>query len=223
MMACILTWNQQLEREFSTISTAHDLIIRVIEYFTVTRTELNEDGTATEVKKSVPCKTHEFKVKREVLAGNSTYFKNTLYDKEGQPTSDEKIDIHDDEPGAIEVWLKLLHGCDVDSTIASTSLKGIWDILATAYRYEFDAKLPGAKSWFVAWYGANRGKKEEGKYFDYKDYQSLLFPCYAFDYAEGFQQATRYLSYRAQGHITEKKPEGFTEDFLRLDANIMRM
>ena len=74
-----------------------------------------------------------------------------------------------------------------------------------------------------AWYEANRIKKDEGKYFDFKDYQSLLFPCYSFDYAEGFQQATKYLAYRAVGHITEKKPDGFTADVLRLDQNIMRM
>lgn len=66
-------------------------------------------------------------------------------------------------------------------------------------------------------------KSEEGRFFDFKDYQSLLFPCHSFDYAEGFQQATRYLAYRAQGHITEKKPDGFMDDFLRLDQDIMRV
>jgi hypothetical protein len=66
-------------------------------------------------------------------------------------------------------------------------------------------------------------RKGEGKYFDFKDYQSLLFPCYSFEYAEGFQHATRYLAYRAQGHITERKPDGFKADVLRLDQIIMRM
>jgi hypothetical protein len=164
------------------------------------------------VKESVPFKVHEFKVKRETLAANSAYFKTTV---------GERVDLHDDEPGAIDVWLKILHGCDVSSTLTSaTTIKGLWDILATAYRYEFDPKLPGAKAWFREWYDANEHK--HGKTFYFEDYQSLLFPCHSFDHAEAFQQATKYLVYRATGHITEKKPEGFTDDHLRLDSNVIR-
>ena len=142
----------QLDKEYYAVTTNHDLIVRVIEYATIVTERLNEDGSTQAVKESVPSKVHEFKMKRNTLATNSDYFKNT---------AGEQIDIHKDEPGAIEVWLKILHGCDVESTLTSTSVKGVWDMLATAYRYEIDPKLPAAKAWFVAWYEANK-KWEDG-------------------------------------------------------------
>jgi len=60
------------------------------------------------------------------------------------------------------------------------------------------------------------------KYLNFQDYQSLLFPCHAFDHAEAFQQATRYLVYHGTGHITERKPEGFKDDHLRLESNVIQ-
>ena len=200
-----------LEPEYYPIAASHDLIVRVIEYESITRTVLSEDGTASEVKEAVASKVHEFKVKRETLAANSAYFKTTL---------GEKVDLHGDDPGSIEVWLKILHGCDVSTTLISTTLKGVWEMLATAYRYEFDPKLPAARTWFKAWYDANKHK--DGNPFYFEDCQSLLFPCHSFDYAEAFQRATKYLVYNATGHITERKPEGFKGDHLRLDSNVIR-
>ena len=233
----------QLEKEYYTISTSHDFIIRVIEYANVTRIVLNEDGTAKEVKEAVASKVHEFKVKRGVLTANSAYFNKSLFQADGQPTAAEKLDLHNDQPGAIEVWLKILHASDVHSTLAATSIKRLWDVLATAFKYGFDPNMAGAKAWFGAWYVCcppmssfwrlmltrsrscvryDLKKSSAGRYFDYQDYQSLLFPLHTFDHAEGFQQATKYLADRSTGHITERKPDGFTDDHLRLDSIVIR-
>lgn len=137
----------QLEREFYQVSAEHNFILKVYEYQTIQRTQLNEDGTATEVAEQVPSKVHEFKVKREILAVNSAYFKKILYDEEGQPGTEDVIAIHDEAPSSIELWAKILHGSDIHSTLSSINIKGVWDMLATAYRYELDPSKPGAKAW----------------------------------------------------------------------------
>ena len=207
----------QLEKEYYTIATDHDLIVRVIEYEEVTRTQLKEDGTSREIKESVPSKVHEFKVKREVVVNSSTYFSKLIHTggpfKEG---GQDRIDLHEDPPASVELWFKLLHGCDVSSMLEGTSITGVWEVLATAHKYGLDPKVTEAKAWFAKWFQAHDDA------FDYQEYQSLLFPCYTFDDADRFQQITKHLVYQASRHITERKPDGFHHDHLRMDANIMR-
>ena len=106
-------------------------------------------------------------------------------------------------------------------------MKGVWEVLAAAHKYGLDPKSSAAKMWFLKWYLANSTNanwKRQGvnKRFDFKDYQSLLFPCHTFDYAQGFKAATQYLVYHAKGHITERRPDGFLHDHLRLDQIIIR-
>ena len=204
----------QLEKEYYTISPNHDLIIRAIEYVEITRTE-GDGANAHEVKSSVPNKVHEFKVQRDVLVKSSTYFHELLGANGGFKEGD---DLHEDPAGSVELWLKILHGCDLQSTYETTTIKGVWEMLATAHKYGLDPKMAAAKTWFESWYKTHRAKA----YFEFHEYRELLFPCHTFDYPAGFKEASKYLSYNAAGHITEKRPDGFYHEHLRLDQNIMR-
>ena len=144
--------------EYYTISPEHDLEIHVIEHEKVSRTKLDEDGTTREVVEFVACKVHEFKVKREILASNSPHFKATLYDEDDRPAGD-RITIYDEEARSIEVWAKILHGADIQSTLTPVDLKGVWDILATANRYQIDPSKAGAKAWFEV--SSNKGVRRD--------------------------------------------------------------
>ncbi|KAK4546193.1 hypothetical protein LTR36_002330 [Oleoguttula mirabilis] len=205
----------QLEKEYYTIATEHDLVIRLIEHENVTRT--GGDATVTESK---PYKVHEFKVKRDTLSNSGPYFRKLLSDGNFKEAGQDTIDLHED--GSVVgfiVWFKVLHAT-VDDTTYQASIDDIWNMLATAHKYGFDPRSEAARGWFAKWYDAQQTTRERS--FDYKDHAQLLFPCYTFDHAQGFRAATKYLVYRATGHIVERRPPGFAYEHLRLDQNVLR-
>lgn len=165
---------------------------------------------------------HDLKVKRDTLINAAEYFKK-LVDGGFKESQQSIVELKEDSAESAEgviVWLKILHGSHVKSTY-SINLRGIWEVLAAAHKYGLDPKSKEGKAWFEGWYSANQSKAD-GKKFDFKDYQSLMFPCHTFEHARGFTVATEYLVYRATGHITERRPEGFTHDHLRLNQIIIR-
>ena len=221
----------QLEKEYYAISADHDMIIRVIEHENVTRVEGEGTDNARTITDSVPYKVHEFKVHRAVLLASSTYFAKLLSADGGFPESQQDIiDLHEDNSAeGVSIWFKILHSTESTDeftyyNFTTTSIRDVWEMLVTAHKYGFDPQTPPAKSWFEGWYATHgtANGNAEGKRWDFKDYQQLLFPCYTFDHAIGFATATKYLAYRATGHITERRPEGFEYEHLRLDANILR-
>ncbi|KAK3718872.1 hypothetical protein LTR37_004788 [Vermiconidia calcicola] len=211
----------QLEHEYYTIATDHDLIVRVIEHKEVTRTE-GKGKDAKIVKDFVPNKVHEFKVKRSVVVDSSKYFDKLLDTNSSFKDSQQsRIDLLEDEARSAEIWFKILHGSDSGSSNLDITIKNVWEMLLTAHKYGLDPQLPAAKAWFEAWWLANE-KKPNGRTFDFGDYRELLFPCHTFDYAPGFAAATKHLAYNAIGHITEKRPDNFHHYHLRLELGIVQ-
>jgi len=218
-MAANTYW--QLEKEYYMIASDADLIIRVIEHEEVTRIE-GLDTNAHAVTESKPTKIHEYKVKREVLSNSGTYFRKLLSDGNFKESEQSTIDLHEDGKGSatgMTIWFKILHDA-VDESTYQVSTDGIWYMLAAAHKYGFDPKTEEAKAWFEKWYATQTSGTERS--FDYKEHQALLFPCYTFDHAQGFRTATKYLVYRATGHIVERRPTGFAYEHLRMDQNILR-
>ena len=209
----------QLDKEYATIASDYDLIIRVIEHEDITCTVSGVMGTD-----SVPKKGFEFKVKREILADSSAYFRKLLSNSNFKEASQDVIDLIEDNGGAagLSTWFKILHNAVDESSYNATTvgIDAVWFMLATAHKYELDPRSADAKAWFEKWYAAQTAVTE--RTFDYKEHQQLLFPCYTFDHAPGFRNASKYLVYRATGHITERRPNGFTYDHLRLDQTIIR-
>ena len=218
-MAADTTW--QLEKETYTISLDHDLIVRVFEHATITRTEGTGESSHT-VKESVKIKVHDFKVKRIQVACCSDVFNKLLSTDSGfKDATQDYIELHEDSARILELWFKILHaGADIP-TDENATIKDVWEMLAVALKFGINPQsCSSAKLWFLYWYHANQ-KKDDGNFFGYQDYQALLFPCHAFDYAEGFQRVTKYLVFHANGDITERQPDGFRQDNLRLDSNII--
>lgn len=135
-----------------------------------------------------------FSVNRSVLIKNSKYFSRLLaggFKEEKQST----VTLHDDRITAISIWLKCLH--DVDLTdIYDVSHHEIWYLVATADKYNFEVKR--LKGWFAEWY---RHAK-----LDQIDSNELLFPCWIFDHAKGFQRVTTNLVYNSPKGIYEENP-----------------
>lgn len=204
--------SSELSKEYHAIVESHDMVIRIVEH----------DSDQLMEGESVPKKVHEFSVVREIVSKASTYFNKLLAAnfKEGQQTT---IDLHEDNPSAMAVWFKIMHGCALDiAVVKSTTMKGVWEVLAAAHKYGLDPKGDNAKAWFAAWHdGGFLQSSQEFMITEFKTYQMVLFPCYAFDHAAGFAAATKYLVYNARGHISELRPRGFRHDHLRLDSAIM--
>ncbi|KAK5684628.1 hypothetical protein LTR17_027177 [Elasticomyces elasticus] len=202
----------QLEKDFYTISADHDFVVRIIEHETVTRTQGDGDAAQT-VTESVPSKVHEFRVKRDVLSENSTYFANMLSDAKFKEGEGSTIELHEDNALAITVWLKIIHDV-VDDTTYQLSLDDVWYMLAAAQKYGFSTRSPAAKLWFEKWYDTDPN-------FDFKEHQMMLLPLHSFDHAVGFRVASKYIVYRATGNIFDRRPSAFENGTLGLDPNII--
>ncbi|KAK5137621.1 hypothetical protein LTR08_007916 [Meristemomyces frigidus] len=204
----------QLEHEYYTIADPHDLVIRVVEHEDITRTEGN--GTITESK---ACKLHIFKVKRDTLSNSGPYFRKLLTNGNFKEASQDTIDMHEDSVKGLALWFKLLHD-KADESTYKAGIDDVWFMLATANKYGFDPGAEVATKWFGKWYEFQTRRQDHS--FDYMEHQQLLFPCFTFDHIQGFRAATKYLVYRASGHITEKRPDGFSHDHLHMDPIVLQ-
>lgn len=209
----------QLEKEYTTVTDKHDLTVKAIEYKEVTRTENDK-----QVTDSVPCKVHEFRVKRDALCNASPVLRKLLTTgfREAEQTT---VELHGDPAKTLETWFKIFHATSADLegtdfTYLPTDLKNVWEVLATAHKYEIDPKGAKAKAWFGNWYTAQSDRQD--RRFGFLEFQALIFPCHAFDYAPGFTFVTKQLVYRANGHITERRPNGFKHEHLHISSNIIR-
>ncbi|KAK3069829.1 hypothetical protein LTR53_011534 [Teratosphaeriaceae sp. CCFEE 6253] len=204
----------QLEKEYYAIATDHDLVLRIIEHMTITRTE-GEGDAAHDVTESVMSKVHEYKVKREAMSASSVYFANLLSDANIEEGQQDTIELQEDGITAMTVWLKVIHGTADDLTY-KVSIDDLWHMLAMAEKYNFTPGHGNAKAWFEKWYAVNTS---DNRMFDYKEHQTLLLPCHSFDHAPGFQRATRYLVYRATGNVSERRPHALKHEHDTLQLN----
>lgn len=58
--------------------------------------------------------------------------------------------------------------------------------------------------WFEGWY-SNAQTSESS------DNRLLLYPCWRYDHAQGFLDATRKVVYTVESHVTEKNPTELKE------------
>ena len=118
----------------------------MIENRNLKRTQGNGVNQQTVIE-DVPFKLHEFKVKREILFNAAEYFKALL--EGGFKESNELvINIQEERPICLEVWLKILHGSDLKSTYRNVDLRGMWEVLAASHKYCLSPKDDTAKKWF---------------------------------------------------------------------------
>lgn len=143
---------------------------------------------------------HEYRLSRDELTAASPVFRNLLTTAIFREASEKTVELHEDPPQALVTCFKILHDVPFDTdAFKSINLKGVWEVLATAHKYDIDPRGAKAQAWFVAWWAANWATGGiDGKKFGYEQFQALLYPCWTFDYAPGWQEATKYRKCRQQ-------------------------
>lgn len=146
---------------------------------------------------------HELEVSREVISKNK-YFNKVSFSKSFADTGKDFYEVKDDDPAALEIWLRLFHGC-LDKAKMRATISNIWNVLVLAQKYDFDSHHPELTKWFFAWYEENIAAHDS---IEEQTCQELLYPCYHFDHAPGFAAITKHLAYNSVGHIEERRPKG---------------
>ena len=162
-----------------------------------------------EGKLSKYCTDAKFKVKKQVLADNSTFFKAMFrphFAKMKESTSPIVRDIS--SRPAIDVVLRVLHGSESEIYF-TVCVERLWYIISVCDRLQIDLKY--LTKWFATWYKENESDLYKcGQHLHGMDggcrARQLLFPCYALNHAAAFMQVTEHLVYTTPGHISEKNP-----------------
>lgn len=190
-----------------------DLIAEVIEY----DDELKNGNGNGPVKQ-----TQQFLVSKEILIKNSTISAKKFVPPHRRVSRMEMVRLDEGSIASMNIWLRILHGTDPDHYVP---LEEMWRLVAACDKYHFNLTL--LKPWFAEWYKKYDNKQYYRNWASKDDHRivrldprALLYPCYIFDHAEGFMEATRFLSYNAVGHITEYNPT--THHNLRLPSRVIR-
>ncbi|KAF7174156.1 hypothetical protein CNMCM6106_008289 [Aspergillus hiratsukae] len=122
------------------------------------------------------------------------------------------VGLSGDTVRSMELWLRAFHSTTDALPVQSISVEEVWHTIMAGDKYGFDFQR--LKSWFVAWYKWMRTENGEEKFFEEFGPQ-LLFPCYAFNYAVGFQDLTRFITYNESRHIIEINPTHHRQMHLR--------
>ena len=181
-----------IEHERHQIAPEHDLIIVVKE----ANPRMGSDGKRF-------MRVHEFEAAIAVMC-EYKHFKVASFSKQWASTGKDFFEIKGDNLAALEIWLRLLHGC-LDTTKVEASISTIWNLLVLAQKYGFDGHCPELKDWFSAWYEGNIAKHGSIAEMTCRE---LLYPCYYFNHAPGFAAVTKHLAYNMRGHIEEHMPAG---------------
>lgn len=197
-----------VHRECYTIAAKPDLIVTVTQQDTTTST-----CTGQLVQLVTAIRIYEFEVARGILAG-VPYFRDRIPLPVPGKASLDVVALKDDDPRAVKIWLQILHGT-YDSSSFTAPIITVWHMLVVAERYRLNPKDKDAQKWFKRWL-ANRFHDT------YDECCQLLFPLHSFDDADGFAAVTMKLAYTGQGHIVEKRPQGFHDDHMRLGQNVIR-
>lgn len=157
-----------------------------------------------------------FQVEREILS--TTEYFATMFRGPWRESDGQGITLHDDNIKAMEILFRGVHHTLNITTSDVVPVAAIWHLIGACDKYQVEFQNGPLKDWLVSLYKA---KHLSTKYTaDYMLERTLLYPFYAFDYAEGFQQVSQTLSYRNKGHISESNP---TDRFgLHLPPRVMR-
>lgn len=152
--------------------------------------------------KDSPTQEVAFAVKKEILIKSCKYFEVMLSSGWKESTA-RTIFLEGDNATAVELWLRRFHANPDEKIDCETaSFADVWHVIIVADKYCFE--LNRMKDWFVAWFLLKNPGSEKGFALNSAPY--MLFPCYAFDYADGFQLVTKRLAYNGAHFIQEQNP-----------------
>lgn len=191
------------------IDESGDLTLKIIEYEDRTTSLGNQRSLSQGFVDQEPIirKTQDFQVCRQVLVHSSFVFKQLLSTTFAE-ASQSTVTLKEDGVDTMEIWFRVMHNTITESTY-DVPLSEMWNLVAAADKY--DLNIHDLNEWFAKWH-----KKNSSTY----DTHQLLYPCYRFDHALGFAQATKGLAYNNTGHITESNPTKHFE--LHLPSRIIQ-
>jgi hypothetical protein len=184
-----------------------------------------------------------FKLEAKALTTNSEYFSASL--RFNSANGHQTLSLKDDNIDAMYIWLLYMQvakeneaATDHDEPqthakrrrldthhsqshtsqeslfahpiVKDTSIDTIWHIINAADKYLLDATI--LRGFFDRWYTKNVNIR----FLDADLARQVALPCYMFDHASGFADVTKWLAYHHEGHITEKRPDGFKFEHMRL-------
>lgn len=182
-----------------------DLTVKVVEYHD-RMTSFSDQGPANQ--EPIIRKIEDFQVSRQILVKSSLVFKQLLTSNFAEATQ-STITLNEDVVDTMEIWFRVMHNTIEESTY-DVPLSEMWHLVAAADKY--DLNIHDLNAWFADWYAKNSSACLNTR--------ELLYPCYRFDHAEGFAQATKILVYNNLGHIMEFNPTIHYE--LHLPSRIIR-
>jgi hypothetical protein len=189
-----------------------DLVLELVEFELIHPTP--QTGPKT---KLVPVA--RFRVKRATMTGlthwnkkRDSVFKVMLTGsfKEAKQTT---VEIEEDDHDALKIFLSICHVRSFKGWF-DCGHKIMWPLIKIFDKYNVSLK-PLAEKWFGQWY-ENKGDK-----IDEIPAQEMLFPCWKFNYAPGFLQASNSCIYGVPRHINDKNPD-FKHMEFRLPPRILR-
>ncbi|KAH7419042.1 hypothetical protein BKA64DRAFT_737295 [Cadophora sp. MPI-SDFR-AT-0126] len=166
-----------------------DLHIEVVEY---------DDSDDLDNHEHRPVRvTARFKVSRKVLLekSKSAPFKAMLSGafKEGRS---DVVTLHEDSADSIELWLRCFYGAFTEKCY-ELPIDEVWNAVGVGRKYLFHGEM--LNDWFATFY--NRQDMHGLKLDELKEW---LYPCMAFDHAQGFAFVTKALVDHSPGHIQER-------------------
>ena len=181
-----------------------DLAVTVVEY----DNRVSLSNHESDKQEPIVCKIEEFRVCRQILVNNSPVFKRLLTSNFAEATQ-SAVTLEEDAVDAMEIWFRVMHD-KINANTYNVPLSEMWHLVAAADKY--DLGIHDLNDWFAEWYLRNSSTCW--------DTCQLLYPCYRFDHADGFAQATKILAYNSFGHIVEFNPTEHYE--LHLPSRIIR-
>ncbi|GIC86439.1 uncharacterized protein Aud_002811 [Aspergillus udagawae] len=198
----------QVPHEDIEVSDAGDFTIRINEFDPAIRQD-ERSGDDAGAKGLV--RTASLKVQRGILVRRSQYFKIMFDGRWTHGPKEDSVILNGDTVRSMELWLRVLHSTTDALPKQSLSVEEVWHAIMAGDKYGFD--LRELQSWFVAWYKEMRTESGKKKFEEFAP--QLLFPCYALNYAGGFQELTRFLTYNEPRHIMESNPAHHPQMHLR--------
>jgi len=188
------------------IAGVSNLILRALQY-----EKPLEKLKAGENPKVTACV--DFEVDRQTTANISSHFRTLTLGQNFRERNQALIEYREITPAVLELILRIFHNPeDGYRTHLDLPFNLIWELLRTIDRMLIPFDREQAKQetafhkWFANWYATN---KDEIPEFD--DPRNLFYPCYRFDHAAGFGEATKEAAYEKQGHIDEAWMAGYED------------
>ncbi|GAQ04923.1 hypothetical protein ALT_2244 [Aspergillus lentulus] len=201
----------QVPHEDIEVSVTGDFTIHINEFDPAIRRDERSGDDADEAGTNGLVRTGSLKVQKGILLGRSQYFRTMFDGRWAHGPKDDSVVLNEDTVRSMELWLRVFHSTIDTLPKQSISVGEVWHAIMAGDKYGFD--LQALKSWFVAWYKEMRN--ESGKEFFKEFAPQLLFPCYAFDYAVGFQELTKFMTYNEPRHVMEANPTHHLQMHLR--------